>query len=428
MVNKTKIVNMNLSVLGVYIRIARIKAGISLRKLASLTNISHTLISNIEKGKQTPSEETLKEIMNALHLDLNTSEDISTEISYFYTNIFSNLLNYKYDVSKKLIEELEKKAQIYQASLEVVNYHIIKALYYAITNTKSVNAEIEVFERVMQYLTPEQQQLIYFIKGVEYLRNFLYADAESYLKKAVTIGNNELDVLINEYLAKAYLKQYKFTNSVSLCTKIIEEYEKRTNYLRAMRCRLLIARVYLAIMRFDQVISLVEHVEQFAEQFKLQYYLDDCYIIRSGVSFYKGNYNKSITDLDQVVDVTIPGYSYTRFRAYLLNKDPRLSEYYLEITQDEYSSLSSYTKLLIKILMKWQNNEYRDDLYISEINTLKDLVVKGNDQELIGLTYNLLIAYHKESRKYKKALEISEELLKLKKIHITHYSIKPNTI
>jgi transcriptional regulator with XRE-family HTH domain len=428
MVTKTKIVNMNLSVLGVYIRIARIEAGISLRKLASLTNISHTLISNIEKGKQTPAEETLREIMNALNLDLNTSEDISTSMAYYYKNIFSNLLNYKYDVSKKLVEELEKKSQIFLSSLEVINYQIIRSLYYSLTNTKSVSDEIMVYERVMQYLTPEQQKLIYFIKGVECLSNCLYSDAESYFNKAITVGNDKLNVLINEYLVRAYLKQYKFTNSVSLCTKSIEEYEERTNYLRAMRCRLLIARVYLTIMRFDQVIILVEHVEQFAEQFGLQYYLDDCRIIRSGVSFYKNNYEKAIAELDQVVDITITGYDYARFRTYLVSKDARLYEYYQEITQDKYSSLSDSRKLLIKILMKWQKKEYRDDLYISEIDNLKDLAVRGNDQELIGLTYNLLIEYYKENRKYKKALQISEELLKLKKIHITSYSIKPSAI
>ena len=428
MIEKTKIDKLNLSVLGVYIRIARTEAGISLRKMASLTNISHTLISNIEKGKQTPSEDTLKEIMNALNLELNTSEDISVSMAYFYKNIFSNLFSYKYDEAKKLVDELETKSQLFRSSLEVVNYNIIRSLYYALTNTKSVFDEIMIYENVIQYLTSEQQQLISFINGVECLSNDMYLDAERHLEKAITIGNDELDVLINEYLVRAYLKQYKFTNSVSLCTKTIEEYERRTNYLRAMRCRLLIAKVYLTIMRFDQVITLLEYVEQFAAQFGLQYYIDDCYIIRAEVSFYKNNYEQALSELDKVVDTTLTGYAYTRFRIYLVSRDDRLYEYYQEVIQNKNSSLSDSNKLLITVLMKWQQKDYRDDLYVSEIIELKNRVVIGNDQELIGLTYNLLIEYYKEDRKYKKSLEMAEELLKLKKIHITHYSIKPNTI
>jgi len=428
MIEKTKIVKMNLSVLGVYIRIARMEAGISLRKLASLTNISHTLISNIEKGKQTPSEETLKDIMNALNLELNTSEDISTSMEYYYKNIFLNLLSYKYDIAKELIEKLESKSELFLSSLEVVNYNIIRSLYYALTNTKSVHDEIMGYEQVAQYLTLEQQQLIYFINGVECLSNYMYSAAEKHLKQAISIGNDKLDVLINEYLVKAYLNQYKFTDSVSLCIKTIEEYERRTNYLRAMSCRLLIAKVYLTIMRFDQAISIVEHVEEFAEQFSLQYYLDGCYIIRSGISFYNANYDDAIAELDKVVDKKITGYSYNRFRIYLVNKDDRLYDYYEGIINENDSLLSNSRKLLIKVLMKWQNKEYRDDSYLLEIDELKVLAVEGNDQELIGLSYNLLIEYHKENRKYKKALEVSEELLKYKKIHITHYSIKPSTI
>ncbi|AIO19583.1 helix-turn-helix protein [Candidatus Izimaplasma bacterium HR1] len=428
MIKKTKIVKLNLSVLGVYIRVARIEAGISLRKLATLTNISHTLISNIEKGKQAPSEETLKDIMNALDLKLNTSDDVSTSMAYYYKNIFSNILNYKYDAAKEFVDELESKSQLFLTSLEVVNYHIIRSLYYAITNTKAVRDEIMVYEPVIQYLSPEQQQLIFLIKGVECLSNSLYSEAEIQLEKAIEIGRDEIDVFINEYLVRAYLKQYKFTNSVSLCNKVIEEYEKRTNYLRAMRCRLLIAKVYLTIMRFDQVITLVDHVAQFAEQFTLQYLLDNCYVMRAEVYFYKNSYEKAINELNKVVDTSTTGYAYTKFRVYLVNKDIRLVGFYNEIIKDEYSALSESSKLLIKILMKWQNKDYRDDTYISEINELKTHSVKGNSQELIGLTYNLLIEYYKEDRKYKKALEISEELLKLKKIHITHYSIKPSTI
>jgi transcriptional regulator with XRE-family HTH domain len=419
---------MNLSVLGVYIRVARIESGISLRKLASLTNISHTLISNIETGKQIPSEETLKEIMNALHLDLNTSDEISTSMSYFYINIFSNLLSNKYDIAKKLIEELESKSPLFLASLEVVNYNIIRSLYYALTNTKSVQEEIMVYEQVIQYLTPEQQQLIYFINGVESLNNFMYAEAEKLLTKAIDIGNDKLDVLINEYLVRTYLKQYKFTDSVSLCKNTIEEYERRTNYLRAMSCRLLIARVYSTIMRFSQAISIVEHVEQFAEQFSLQHYLDACYIIRSGISFYNNDYERAIAELDNVIDTTLTGYSYNRFRIYLVNKDNRLNDFYQEIIDDKNDVLSDSEKLLIRVLMKWQNKEYRDDSYMLEIEDLKKLAVTGNDQEIIGLSYNLLIEFYKENRKYKKSLEIAEELLTLKKIHISHYSIKPSTI
>ncbi len=428
MVDKTKIVKMNLSILGVYIRVGRMNQGISLRSLASKTNISHTLISNIEMGKQVPSEETLKEILNALDIKLFTSEDISRSMSYYYKNIFVNLLNYKYDQAKEFVIELEKKSEIFTNSLEVINYHIIRSLYYALTNSKTTFEDIEIYEEVINFLSVEQQQLIFFIRGIAHLREFMFLDAEKYLMKANEIRRDDINVLINESLVAAYIYQYKFTNSVSLCNQVIDEYERKSNYIRAMHCRLLIAQVYLKIMKFDQVMTLVERVSQFAQQFEIQYLIDDCHVIKAGVQFYWEKYDDAIAELNQVVDKTIDRYAYTRFRVYLVSKDVRLSNFYQVIIDDNYKVLTDSTKLLIKILMKWQNKEYRDENYVLEIEKLKGLAVKGNDQELIGLTYNLLMQYYKEDRKYKKALEISEELLMLKKIHIMYYSIKPTTI
>ena len=428
MIDKTKIVKMNLSILGVYIRVARINMGISLRGLATMTNISHTLISNIEMGKQVPSEETLLEIMNALNLELNISDDISSSMSYYYTNIFENLLSYKYDIAKRYIDELETKEKVFKNSLEVINYDIITNLYYALTNSKTTFDTIAIYEEVINFLTIEQQQLCYFIKGVIYLNQLMFIDAESNLEKASELRKSEFNILINECLAIAYINQYKFTNSIALCNRIIDEYEGNSNYIRAMHARLLISQVYLKIMKFDEVKALVERVSQFANQFKLQSLLDECHIIKANVYFYWDDYSAAIKELDQVENQAISRYSYTRFRILLVSKDKSLKDYYNYITSDEYKNLTSSLKLLIKVLMKWQNKDYRDEAYVNEIEELKSLAVKGNDQELIGLTYNLLILYYKEDRKYKKALEVSEELLVHKKIHIKFYSIKPNTV
>ena len=59
MPSKSTVDKKNYIVLGILIRSSRINQGYSLRDLAELTKISHTLISNIEKGKLIPTEDTL---------------------------------------------------------------------------------------------------------------------------------------------------------------------------------------------------------------------------------------------------------------------------------------------------------------------------------------------------------------------------------
>ena len=108
-----------------------------------------------------------------------------------------------------------------------------------------------------------------------------------------------------------------------------------------------------------------------------------------------------------------------------MSKDEKLRDYYNKIIKTKKESITINKYLLIKILMMWINKDIRvDDEYIDSLYKLAELSVLANDQEIIGLTHNLLIIYYREHRKYKKALEITDDLLMHKKIHISYYSIK----
>ncbi|MCD6482157.1 MAG: helix-turn-helix transcriptional regulator, partial [Candidatus Izimaplasma sp.] len=57
---KLKIEKRNLKVLGVIVRVNRVRLGYSLRDLAKLINVSHTSISNFEKGIITPHKDVIR--------------------------------------------------------------------------------------------------------------------------------------------------------------------------------------------------------------------------------------------------------------------------------------------------------------------------------------------------------------------------------
>ena len=73
----------NHRVLGILIRSERINKGFSLRELGERANISHTLISNIEKGKQTPTPETLSDIFEILDLRFYSDIKYTSKISKY---------------------------------------------------------------------------------------------------------------------------------------------------------------------------------------------------------------------------------------------------------------------------------------------------------------------------------------------------------
>ena len=430
MYKKIKVDRLNLSVLGILIRVARLNQGYSLRNLSKLTNISHTLISNIEKGKQPPSEATLADIFNVLDLKLYTSREIEKEMTEYYNNIFTDIINHHYKEAHVLISKMEKKGHIYENSFEVVNYLIIRCLFYSITDTalEDINDILKQYEKVLEFFTPGQKQLFYFVKGLNHLNTDNYKQASDNFEKALTLGNKDLDVIIKEYLVKAYINQYKFTDGVSIAQSAVEEFEEKTIYVRAMKCRVLIAKVYLKILKLDKAEKLAIYVESFAKQFGINVLTDECHVLKAGIFFLNKEYKEAVKELELHSDPGSKNLVFPLFRAYLMSKDEKLLDYYNDIMTNRKEDITINKYLLIKVLMMWVKKEIRDDKeYIESLNKLAELAIEVNDQEIIGLTHNLLIIFYREKRKYKKALEITDNLLRHKKIHISFYAIKNET-
>jgi hypothetical protein len=191
-----------------------------------------------------------------------------------------------------------------------------------------------------------------------------------------------------------------------------------------MNTRLSIARVYTTILKHKEAFEQVEYVESFSKQFGLDILMDQCRIIRSEIHFLRKEYKHTLKILRSVKDIKSKYILYPMFRALLMIKHEGLNAYYKMIVETKQNQLSEIGFLIIKVLMLWKNPEMdKDDDYINSLHKLADLSVKANYQEFVGLTYNLLIIFYREKRKYKKALEIADEFLLHKRIHISYYAV-----
>lgn len=411
----------NQIVLGILIRTTRIEKGYSLRQLAEIVKISHTLISNIETGKQVPSGITLSDIFKALDLKLYESKLIHEEMKYFYNEIFKTLFSYEYEEAYEFVKRMESKAHVYEYSYEVVNYNIIRCLYYTLTNTNHLDTDkvLNKYETIVGFLNDYQQQMFYFCSGLDALNKEMYKDATLNFNIALTMGNRHVDVLIKEYNARSLIRQYKFTDTMSMCKEAIEEFEERTEYIRAMRVRLSIVRVYLHIMKLSEVEKLTEYVERFAVKMKIQSLVDQCHVIKATSNFYKKDYKKAEFSLRKHENQETTWLILPWFRIYTMLRDGRVHDYYKNVVLKRQSELTRKKFLLIKVLYLWHFPEFRkDDDYLASVVELIEEGKKSMDQEVITLSHNLHIIYYKEKRSYKKALDIVEEFLQLKKIYI----------
>jgi transcriptional regulator with XRE-family HTH domain len=412
----------NIKVIGILIRSNRISQGYSLRDLGDLTNISHTLISNIEKGKQVPSLDTLKDILKALKLNFYDDEDLRKEFKDKEFEIYGLLYNQDYDQAKQMIAPLLEQESKYLFSLEVVNYILLKHFYCAITNIHNEEDEIRFnhYEKVFDFFSETQKQMFYFIQGLIHLNNERYNKATTQFNFALSLGNKAIDVFIHEYNIISLVRQYKFIDAYKASEIVIKEFENRTIYIRAMKTKLQVARIYYHIAKNNETIELANYVERFARKFQIDELLEECIMLKAAIEIRNRNFDKAITLLDNMPDPTSISSVLLRFKVAFVKEDKEeILSYYKEISNLPHVKSHKKVWYYIQIqAMSKVESLYEEDKYIENIEYLTKLATTNNDQEMIGLSYNYLIMHYHEKRKYKKALELAETLLHFKKIRI----------
>lgn len=412
----------NVKVLGILIRTHRMEQGYSLRDLGEITRISHTLISNIEKGKQIPSPQTLKDIFKVLHLEFHDNENIVNLFRDNETTIYEHLFHYDYESAKDVMVELEKDEDTYLLSPVVVNYDILKCFFYAITQTPGSNIEeiITKYTKMTDFFSETQKQMFYFIQGLVHLNHERYNRATESFNLALTLGNKEIDVFIRQYNIQSYVRQYKFIDAFKLSEVVIQELERRTIYTRSMQTKLQIARIYYHIAKNDEVTEIVRYVQRFAEKYDIEELIEECIMLLAAIEIRNKNYVKAKELLSKMPDQESISTVLLRFKIAFTQYDTESIEEYFEQIK-EFKSVTSHEKVWSYLQVQAMSRSeklYEKETYLKLIERLVEISTTNNDQEMIGLSYQYLIMYYHEERSYKKALEVSDSLLHFKKIRI----------
>ena len=187
-----------------------------------------------------------------------------------------------------------------------------------------------------------------------------------------------------------------------------------------MKVKLQISRIYYHIAKNDEVEKLVNYVYQFAMKFQILELIDECVMLRAAIAIRYKEFDLAISLIDTMPHQNGLSAILLRFKvAFEKNDLESIEQYYNKIILVDaiknHEKIFSY--LTIQTMSKIESI-YDKEMYFKYITRLCELSKANNDQEMIGIAYNYLIMYYHEDRRYKKALEIAENLLRLKKIRI----------
>ena len=398
-------------VLGLLVKYNRISQKLSLRDLGKLANISHTLISNIEKGRVVSSKETLRELFGILKIDYFEDDEIISEFTPLYNKAFNYIYNYEYDKVKPIIKELRAKHHIYGFSIVLVDYYLLMYLYLGATN-QIYGEELLRYELLLSlanFLTNEQKQMYHFIYGIQLYNQNMYLDSSNELKKALKVGNSDLDPLVNVYIVKCYVKMFVFMEATRIANNSIIIFENELNYPRAMELRLTMAMSYILVRKYDVAFLMIEKVKRFATFYNAPYLLGECCFLNTRIHLRSGNIETARKSIDKV-DRKIPIVFFTKMQVALFERNLDLADkYYNEfLVYNKNRNSLMYLYMFDISRMVHGAIEFEDRDYLYKIEVIAELGKKGCDIEAIELSYELLIEYYKKKRMYKHALEACE--------------------
>lgn len=412
----------NNRVLGILIRSERISKGYSLRELGQMTNISHTLISNIEKGKMIPNNETLRDLFRELDLVFYDDLDLHNYFVERQAVAMSLIFTHDYSEAFEIISELKPNDKKLMYSIDGVDYVILKGLYYTYVNEKikEVKDTLKQYRVLIDFFTEEQKQLVYFIEGMLSLHDQKYLMATEQFQLALSLGTQDLDLFIKEYLMKALVKQYKFIDTYRLGTEIIKQFEERTIYIRAMKTKLTMVNIFYHIAKNEEVYELTSNVLRFAEKYNIPQLIEECILYHVKIDIRNKEYTKAEMQLTKMPNQNGVSTLMHRFKiAYIQDREEGIRKYYkLLMSNDEFlKNEKEYIYLQVQAMSKL-SDMYDREKYLEMIQWLIDFSTKNNDQQMITLSYNHLLKFYYQDRSYKKAIDIANKLLHFKKIRI----------
>lgn len=396
----------------------RLNKGYSLRDLAVEVNISHTLISNIEKGLIAANVNTLEDIFSILEIEFFTSEKLNARFIELYNQIMNHIINYEYQEAHRLLLELEQHKHVYENSPNVINYVIIRCLFYLISDRyiEDKDKTLRQYEIVLDHFNDQQKQLFYFAKGLDYLNLRYYKDAFEQFTIAKSLGDKSIDFLIDQYVVTSLMRMHKFMDGIRLAQESIRTCESKTLYVRAMYLRLQISYASGIIRKFDYAEELIAFAEQYANKTNNTILLEECLMHRASIALKKGKVHTARDFVNKVKYSKEYSYYYIQMQIAAKKHDRKTyQKYLLEAMKIPLLKYSSRAILIFEAIgLSFEKN--RDDQeYEEHLEKLVEYGKISNDQELLDAVLNMLISFYQQHRMYKKAMETAKLLLHYKK-------------
>ncbi|XMB66218.1 helix-turn-helix transcriptional regulator [Mycoplasmatota bacterium zrk1] len=402
----------NAKLLGTLIRINRIEQNISVEALANYAKIARSYLSQVERGVRSASGKKYASIFEQLDIDFKVIDnDLMTQR---FENILEAINYVDNDKAKLLIDELENSKVHFAHSTGIVEYYLIRFIFYVITQKGTWSPEIDELEnkllRIRENLSQNYKILLSQYRGVRKYYDKEFDEALTLLHRANDYGISKHTPMINYHIGLVYTVYNKPVPAILACLKSKSYFEKEMNYKRSIATRMHLGINYSLVGDYQLAEDNYNDIIQISKKLDFPNYLPTAYINLAYLHLRYRNFDMvyKYLELGRKLDPNHWDFIYCGILTSSKAKDNEALSKWIKLGKDDKFSDVKPLRYFIELFESLHSETNVDikGLYEKTIESIKENF-NYIEYEAIVLMY---IEFLESNRMYKEALNYQQKL------------------
>jgi transcriptional regulator with XRE-family HTH domain len=400
----------NLFILGRWFSRERKQRGYSTRGLSRASNITPSLISDIENQKVRPHIETLQQLYAQLNLTFITEMDRLAAIQENILSLYYAIYDQNIETVKTFYTGIKAQSEVLRYSPITIDILIIEGLIPTLLHDQNIPPAFYALKNHLSYLSTVQKERFFISLGYQQFKEAQYDDALDSFKQAISFNREGRGYTASlEMIAAIYSKKFKPLLAIEYASRASKLNAKWSNIIRKIQSDFIQIKGYIETNQFNHAETLIRNLSYvLVESDQRQWY--ELRAFEAYLAYKKGLHQEAIQKIE-TIPVRHVYLDLLLLHVYIQSESEKAQSQYEHLINIHPSSTHPVLNAIIQLIQHQKTkipNALMDEAIevvinnihqIDEMDGLKEVVAIGAQYAMVKNDINTLEKWFKFSQK-----------------------------
>lgn len=339
----------NLFILGRWFSLERKQRGYSTRGLSRASNITPSLISDIENQKVRPHIETLQQLYAQLNLSFITEIDRLAAIQENILSLYYAIYDQNIDTVKTFYTGIKAQSEVLRYSPITIDILIIEGLIPTLLHDQIIPPAFYALKNHLPYLSIIQKERFFISLGYQQFKEAQYDDALDSFMQAISFNREGRGYTASlEMIAAIYSKKFKPLLAIEYASRASKLNAKWSNIIRKIQSDFIQIKGYIETNQFAHAETLIRNLSYvLVESDQRQWY--ELRAFEAYLAYKKGLHHEAIQKIESI-PVRHVYLDLLLLHAYTQSENERAQSHYEHLIRNHPSSTHPVLNAIIQLI------------------------------------------------------------------------------